>query len=258
MATLVGAGATEALATDGIGTVLASFSRACYVSLPSGLLALVAPGVPPGPLHVVLDAPPPMPPTGATVLCSSGRLLVDGREIRVPAGSMWMGSMPSPAALRRASGAVVEEAARAAAASLLAPKVRPHVRSRLERGDLVGAAGVLVGRGPGLTPAGDDVLAGLLFVSRLLGGPEAEGRLEYIAHGARTTLISRAFLVWAARGQAIAPVHDLLDAAVAGHRGLARRAAEALERVGESSGADFALGLRWGIETLGSWPGRVS
>ncbi len=165
--------------------------------------------------------------------------------------------MPPPGALRRASAVAVEEADRVAATSLLGPEVRSRVRSRLGRGDLVGAAGLLVGRGPGLTPAGDDVLAGLLFAARLLGGPEAEGRLESIAHGARTTLISRAFLLWAARGQAIAPVHDLLDAAVAGRRRLARSAAAALGRVGESSGADFALGLRWGIETLGFAP-RVS
>ena len=87
--------------------------------------------------------------------------------------------------------------------------------------------------------------------------PIAEMRRAHVARdpsynglffvGVRTTGISGAFLLWAARGQALAPVHDLLAAAVAGDAAAAESAARALGGIGHSSGADFAQGLSWGL-----------
>jgi len=115
------------------------------------------------------------------------------------------------------------------------------------RRDLLEVAARLGGAGPGLTPAGDDALGGILFALKAMG---CDDDLVAVARRVRTTAISGAFLLWAARGQALAPVHDLLAAAVAGDVPAARSAARALGNVGHSSGADFAQGLCWG------WSGR--
>src|SRR4029077_17034931 len=104
-------------------------------------------------------------------------------------------------------------------------------------GGLQEAAGRLGGAGPGLTPAGDDALGGILFAYRALGVDASSDDLVAIASSVPTTGISGAFLLWAARGQALAPVHDLLAAAVAGDVAAATSAARTLGGIGHSSGA---------------------
>ncbi|MDQ1426756.1 MAG: hypothetical protein QOK39_232, partial [Acidimicrobiaceae bacterium] len=106
------------------------------------------------------------------------------------------------------------------------------------------------GLGPGLTPSGDDTLAGILLAARLRR-PEAEDHLVALAKTVATHEISRAFLLWAARGQSIEPVHRLLAGDATAARDLAA--------FGHTSGADLALGLRYGLtapwqERLGSAP----
>ena len=101
----------------------------------------------------------------------------------------------------------------------------------------------LGGRGPGLTPEGDDVLAGMLLAVRAARGPAAEPGLRAVAASVRTTEPAAAFLAWAARGQCIEPAHDWLTAA----DGAARlRAERRLRAVGASSGAALVRGLRTG------------
>ncbi|HUK69152.1 MAG TPA: DUF2877 domain-containing protein [Streptosporangiaceae bacterium] len=125
-------------------------------------------------------------------------------------------------------------------------------------GDLAGAVEVaenLVGLGPGLTPSGDDVLAGLLLALRLLGGAIRGGtRAVWLADwlGAaitsdasdRTTSVSATLLHCAARGQAAAEVAAVLRA-FAGQEP-AVRAATRLLAAGHTSGADLAWGLAAG------------
>ena len=112
---------------------------------------------------------------------------------------------------------------------------------------------VLAGRGPGLTPAGDDVLAGLLLVLAIAGHDRAE--LERAAASARTHAISRAFLLWAARGQPVAPVHHLLAALVDGDGVAIERHRSAVAALGQTSGADLLLGLRLGLGALAAGGG---
>ena len=132
------------------------------------------------------------------------------------------------------------------AARCLVPPARAALaRERVARGDLGGAADALAGAGPGLTPAGDDALAGILFARRALG---CDADLLSIARSARTTTLSEAFLLWAARGQALACVHTLLEAAAGGDADGAGRLAATLASVGHSSGADFAWGLCLGLD----------
>lgn len=110
----------------------------------------------------------------------------------------------------------------------------------------------LLGLGPGLTPAGDDLVAGMLVATH--GRGELSGRLAAevcTAAPARTTALSAALLRHAALGMAVAPVLDVADA-LAGH-GTGADLAAAVARllgVGHSSGTALAHGLLRGARTV--------
>jgi hypothetical protein len=243
-ALLAGRGAAEALGSRGEGRVLASFEKACYLDVPAGLVALVAPGVPSGPVHVILDVCPPRWEPGAVAQVGPDGINVGGDRIDCSEMRSWWGELPPPRIVREA-GPLIETALDEVVGGNLVPAPRAAAcREHLARGDLSGVVADLAGAGPGLTPAGDDALAGILFARAALGGGVD---LVSIARTARTTTLSSAFLLWAARGQALAPAHDLLLAAGRGDAGAARSAAASLGAVGHSSGADFAWGLLQGL-----------
>jgi hypothetical protein len=138
---------------------------------------------------------------------------------------------PGPGALQLASSAAALGAA----------------MGRSDAGGAAAAAQRLIGLGPGLTPAGDDVLAGALAAvsaldpsARLAGCHDALARVAVTAAG-RTTTLSAALLRHAARGEVAAPAAAFL-AALAGH-GDPDAAAAALGRLGHSSGLDLAAGM---------------
>jgi len=110
------------------------------------------------------------------------------------------------------------------------------------RRDPVPAIRGLLGRGPGLTPSGDDLLAGFLL-GCLAFGREAGALRQAVAAlaPAQTTALSAALLSHALRGQCI-PEAAILAAALTG-RGAAGPAARSLADVGHTSGAAIALGL---------------
>jgi hypothetical protein len=95
----------------------------------------------------------------------------------------------------------------------------------------------LLGRGPGLTPAGDDMLAGFLLGARAFGldVPEARAAVAAMAP-ARTTGLSAALLWHAARGECVEEVAAVLTDP-------SGPAMAALLRVGHTSGAALAAGL---------------
>jgi len=103
----------------------------------------------------------------------------------------------------------------------------------------------LLGLGPGLTPSGDDLLAGLLLGLQVLGWSSAARRLAdqlLPAAHERTHPISLAYLQCAAAGEAAAPLHRLLQALCSNNADLAP-ALSALSRMGHSSGWDSLLGI---------------
>jgi uncharacterized protein DUF2877 len=275
-AVLAGAGVREALAVGGSGRVLARFRRAWYLELPGGLVAVVSgsahpglvhpgpgsghPGsVHPGPLHLVVDGFLPEARVGAPVRVLGATLLVGDEAVDLSAAEPWLGRLPEPTAvvaagplLARATGRFVDGSA------LLDGRYRRRVGrflDALRAGDLAAGAAELGGLGPGLTPAGDDALAAVLLHRRCVD-PAAEAVLRSVASSVRTGAIAAAYLGWAARGQVLAPAHDLLGAAAGGDEGKALAAAMELSRVGESSGADFCLGLLWAA-TTGQGPGQT-
>ncbi|MFI6595363.1 DUF2877 domain-containing protein [Nonomuraea sp. NPDC050536] len=122
----------------------------------------------------------------------------------------------------------------------------------------VTAAEQLVGLGPGLTPSGDDVLAGLLVTLRHLGGAAGAERAVWLAGWlaatvtfdarTRTTPISATLLHCAARGEASPEVIDVLRCVAGGHP--LEPALLRLHALGHTSGADLTQGIAIGLSAI--------
>ena len=222
------------------GQVLASSGRAVYVETGGTVLALVSASAPPGPIHLRVD----------TLLhpAPGRRVRLDG-QLRVSA--LWRPPALDVDVLRRHADAARRSLTETASGLAGHPAVA-DAESAVGRGDLPAAVGALAGLGPGLTPSGDDVLGGLLVVLAVAGHDGRE--LRRAVDGAPTHAISCAFLTWAARGQAVEPVHRLLDALAASDPAAVRRHQEAVLALGHTSGADLLLGLRVGLGALVSRP----
>jgi len=118
------------------------------------------------------------------------------------------------------------------------------------------AAARLLGLGPGLTPSGDDLLAGVLIALAALGARETSARLwRWIAIrlAGATSEISAAHLEAASQGQGHSAVHRALDALLDGTPRDPAPCLDALDRVGHCSGWDalagIVLALRAGART---------
>lgn len=112
-----------------------------------------------------------------------------------------------------------------------------------------GAARDLSGLGPGLTPSGDDALAGLVLGLRAGRGtlPRPLQAAIALAVVGRTTDLAAARVQHAAAGHADEAVHNLLAALVSGPAENLDRATRALLAYGHSSGADTLVGLLAGL-----------
>lgn len=131
----------------------------------------------------------------------------------------------------------------------------PRLAGHCAAGDLASAVEVadqIVGLGPGLTPSGDDILAGLVVSLRLVGRALRHGEsavwlagwlsAAVTAHAdTRTTSLAASLLHCAARGQASGEVGAVLRA-VAGHEP-PYTAVQRLLALGHTSGADLAWGV---------------
>ncbi|WP_155359021.1 DUF2877 domain-containing protein [Acrocarpospora macrocephala] len=128
-------------------------------------------------------------------------------------------------------------------------------------GSLVNAvtsAEQLMGLGPGLTPSGDDMLAGLLVALRQLGAAAGVDRAVWLAGWlaaavtfdarTRTTPISATLLDCAARGEASMEVLAVLRALAGGQP--IEPSLHRLLHLGHTSGADLAWGVRTGLSAV--------
>ena len=204
-----------------------------------------------------INRPEPWP-----ALTEGAGVTVDEAGLRGPDGALilerrhawaWRGPLPDPQHLSAAPArALVAEALRSCGPSVLlgepwSEAVEPALATigRLDPLDsLSAAARALGGLGPGLTPAGDDALSGVLFAFRAMAGPSVEPALLAVAGSVRSGELSAAVLSAAATGSHIEPVHDLVMAAVANEKTVAAKVAVDLDRYGSSSGRDIAYGLR--------------
>jgi hypothetical protein len=206
------------------------------------------------PCAIVVEAKayptPPAPGTIGTV--GGGVLALGGSTYRVsrwwrPPRPRGLGAVP-PAqlagAVRWLTGRVadpLDTSSRAAVADL--------VQSLGAGESPTAAVAQLLGRGPGLTPTGDDVLAGALVALTALGSPAASVLADAVTAAApgATTTVSAALLTHAARGECIPQLADLVEAV--GHAGPVAaggalpRTAGALLAVGHCSGAGLLHGV---------------
>ncbi|HSJ56409.1 MAG TPA: DUF2877 domain-containing protein [Anaerolineae bacterium] len=271
--------------TPAAGLVLAVFERACLL-VPSTEwsepVALVANVIGNGPLNVVLDGQvrafagldPGAPATLARDHLCAGPLAVD-----LSAAPTWE---PRPdwemlrtswLPTRHRLGALRNAALRAApAGSLLAlfdggATWQPEQQSTLLAvrqaaralaagwaGDgqaLVRGARHLAGLGGGLTPAGDDFLAGFMLRAWLAHPSPAD-----LCHDAstaaapRTTTLAAAFVRAAARGECSAPWQTLLRALASGEGEAWIEAMDGVLAHGCTSGADMLAGFLWETRDL--------
>lgn len=109
----------------------------------------------------------------------------------------------------------------------------------------------LLGRGPGATPSGDDVLSGVvLALDRATAGDRrdrvrATGASLVDAATTRTTKISTALLAQAVLGRTSTPVDAMLDALLnrAASEDDHRAAVDGMVALGHTSGVDMLLGI---------------
>ena len=100
----------------------------------------------------------------------------------------------------------------------------------------------LIGRGPGLTPEGDDVVAGMAGVLATAGRHDEVAALLGVDLRRRTTALSATLLELAARGLGPEP----LQAVLAGDAGALPR----LVAIGHTSGCAYARGAAVGLSMV--------
>jgi hypothetical protein len=238
-ALVLAAAARDAVRPGRRGRVVLCSGSGGYARLGDDFVLLGAPRAPVGPLSLivaglragdlVIDAP---------VRCddgtmSLGDLALDLRTARVRrAATVPPASASSPGALAAALGAVPDPPAG------LAPGLRA-----LARGELDAGTRLLGGRGDGLTPAGDDVLAGYAAWRHADGRP--------VSLRAETSALSRAYLRRAELGELPDAAIRVRDAIRRGDLPASRAAARALRTWGASSGFALLWGMAAGAQPTG-------
>jgi len=116
---------------------------------------------------------------------------------------------------------------------------------------ILGLAERLCGRGPGLTPGGDDFLAGWMAAGWLLTGPQPDflATCQQVCQLARqrTHVLSQCWLEYAAAGDVALPVSTLLEALTIPDRGRLEHAARVLLALGATSGFDLLQGILYAL-----------
>ena len=108
---------------------------------------------------------------------------------------------------------------------------------------ILASAHALVGGGPGLTPAGDDMICGALLAARSLGWRAPNRLLQNMERLLpRTSALSAACIRSALQGYAVTDVVRLVDAAVQ-RKVLAPSVIASVASIGHSSGADLLAGI---------------
>jgi Protein of unknown function (DUF2877) len=238
-------GALRVLRRGGRGAVELVLRRGAYVRLGEEWLLLTEPGAPFGPLTLAVTGlePGTLHPAQPVRLLRE-RLVIGGqgvslerlRERRPPAGSPTAAPGTGRPTAAPATGGSAPAPLGGAPPAGLAPGLRA-----LGRGRLVEGVRLLAGRGDGLTPAGDDALAGYAAWRHAAGRPVA---ISAIAEG-RSSPLGLAYLRCAERGELPGAGVELLTALCAGSPRSATAAALALREWGASSGT----ALTWGILT---------
>ncbi|MCA1782932.1 MAG: DUF2877 domain-containing protein [Intrasporangiaceae bacterium] len=196
------------------GTVVASTRLGCYVLLDdeSAVLPVLTCDALALPTAVRLGEPA----EGAPLRLAPGQgVLVGDSRIAAPGLTVGIVRTVRPAQVRRTPAALPHT-----------PLRRDHLLERL-------------GRGPGLTPEGDDEIAGHLLVVAAAGGivPDLEPDLH------RTTALSASLLRAAAQGYAVPEVVAYVDAVIGEDALTERRLRPRVAAIGHTSGPALLRGI---------------
>ncbi|WP_165355004.1 DUF2877 domain-containing protein [Nocardioides oleivorans] len=226
-------------AVDGPRDVLHASATALYVDLDGWCLGLVSASATrvPCALWSTLDDLTPL--AGRPVVVSDGTLVVGDCEVRVA-------RLVDPRITRVGRHDTCSAKHSDAVTSRLDGLELP-AEGRLTEPDL----DRLIGRGPGLTPLGDDVVAGWLATRAALGRDD-----EAITDGVRrrlgaTTLLSATLLDCAIRGEALPQLAAWLAHPTA-------TTEQALLAVGATSGAGLMAGAELALTSLEEKSGRAA
>jgi hypothetical protein len=235
---------------SGPAPLVGAFPTALYLQLPAGsVIAVLTCDAVALPIGLLLDRHSrelPLAERAGDGWLADGMLQVAGLELR--AGSSRSAALPRlPAPLPQQLSAARHELAQF-------PRgwddFDPDVLSALTAGSCrkAGAAvAALLGRGPGLTPAGDDLLCGMLAGACAFGHPLEAVRQALVAQldsrPRATTSLSRQLLLSALAGEGIDQLGTFAAALCRPDPGALRIATAALAGVGHSSGPALAAGL---------------
>ena len=244
--------AAGALAPGRAGVVELVLSKGAYVRLGVDWLMLAGTDAAFGPLSLAIDGLDRLElAPGQTARTLPGRLELGAREVSL--ARMRERGMVSPARPSTVGARAAEAAAAAVIAALpAAPPCLTAGIAALAEGRVAAGVRALAGLGEGLTPAGDDVLAGYAaataLAARAIPGPsrpavlEGTGPISTLADG-RASALGLAYLRCAERLE-LPDVGMRLLAAVA--RGSVPDALTSLPALGEW-GASSGIALGWGI-----------
>ncbi len=278
--------AHEVLHRHGKVDVLATFKRCMYLACPDGIVC-VGSGIGSGPINLELPLQSRIdwPAMGITAgiqgdvedgRATVGSLSVEARDTPVwePAALPAFQSEPVRRGLEHLRAAAMSRLPREGLAPLVFQGNAPlptDMTSRAASGPLTAfrnalpaairadawndealrSATLLVGLGPGLTPSGDDLLGGIMLALSTAGlGTLRDALWLALEPGLDdlTSPISAMHLLAAARGMAIAPVHNLLGAIAEGNETDMLTSLDGIASVGHCSGWDAASGLLIGLE----------
>ena len=220
--------------------VIATGRWGAYLDAGGGLVAVIGPGAVRVPVAVVVDHAPEVAP-GSTAMVGDGTVTVGGRTATV---TRWFDPQVRLASVSRAGLgrlAAVLDGCRCPD-RLLAHGAVDGLGAALAAGQARAAVDALLGRGSGLTPAGDDLLAGALAALRALRDPAADDLGAAVAAAARQTNRLSGALLGAADVGAVVPQAAAVLRALE-RDGDVGTAAVALLDVGHTSGWHLAAGL---------------
>ena len=242
-----GSAATKALIAEPVrpGTLLAAFATALYLRLADGAVIAVltrdAVRLPCGLVLATTSTAMPLHQVHGPVLVGEGLVRVGAMTVRLTR----LVAVDAPTGLVPDADRVAEAGSGLTALGRAEhhPDLLQALRGAMSAREAAHVVRSLVGAGSGLTPSGDDVLAGFLVGAHAFDVCAEHLRAAVLAcPPGRTTDLSFALLAHAARGEAIPQVTAFVRA-LSSATSDDGRALRALAAVGHSSGAALATGV---------------
>lgn len=229
-----------AAAADGPRQVLHASSTAIYVDLDGLCLGLVSADATRVPCALWTTIPDLTGLARHGVRVGAGTLHVGPEEVRITR----VADVSAPTLGPRSPGGCERARCITSSAGLDLPADGRLTTAHLDR---------LLGRGPGLTPLGDDVLAGWFAARIAAGRPDQSLAAAVRRRLAVTTLLSATLLDCALRGEVLPELGDWLARPT-------QETAEALMAVGATSGAGMLAGADLALisTTDHDHPGRAA